>query len=148
MVGRILGEGDIMSLIEKAESVIDEEAAKEAARKLNKGEFDLEDFLTQLKQIKKLGPLENILKLLPGVSKLGLNNINIDPKQIARIEAIILSMTKKERGSPDIIKASRKIRIANGSGTTVQEVNKFLAQYDQMKKMMKMMKNGNMKLPF
>ncbi|HHX16513.1 MAG TPA: signal recognition particle protein [Mollicutes bacterium] len=148
MVGRILGEGDIMSLIEKAESVIDEEAAKEAARKLNKGEFDLEDFLTQLKQIKKLGPLENILKLLPGVSKLGLNNINIDPKQIARIEAIILSMTKKERGSPDIIKASRKIRIANGSGTTVQEVNKLLAQYDQMKKMMKMMKNGNMKLPF
>ncbi|HHT38114.1 MAG TPA: signal recognition particle protein [Mollicutes bacterium] len=148
MVGRILGEGDIMSLIEKAESIIDEEEAKEAAKKLSRGDFNLEDFLGQLKQIKKLGPLENIIKLLPGASKLGLNNINIDPKQLARIEAIILSMTKKERTNPEIIKASRKIRIAKGSGTSVQEVNRLLTQYEQMKKMMKMMKSGNFKLPF
>jgi signal recognition particle subunit SRP54 len=148
MVGRILGEGDLLSLIEKAESVIDEEKAKEAARKLNKGNFDLEDFLEQLKQIKKLGPLENILKLIPGISKLGLNNIRIDPKQMSKTEAIILSMTHKERVNPDILKASRKIRIAKGSGTSVEEVNKLLNQYEQMKKMMKMMKNGNMKLPF
>jgi signal recognition particle subunit SRP54 len=146
MVGRILGEGDLLSLIEKAESVIDEEKAKETARKLNKGNFDLEDFLDSLKQVKKLGPLENVLKLIPGMPKLG--NINIDPKQMSRTEAIILSMTHKERTSPDIIKANRKIRIAKGSGTSVEEVNKLLNQYEQMKKMMKMMKNGNMKLPF
>ncbi len=148
MVGRILGEGDILSLIEKAEEVIDQDEAKEAARKLNKGNFDLEDFLGQLKQIKKLGPLENILKMMPGASKMGLNNINVDPKQLARIEAIILSMTKKERKNPAIIKASRKQRIAMGSGTSVQEVNRLLNQFEQMKKMMKMFKNGNMKLPF
>ena len=102
----------------------------------------------QLKQVKKLGPLENMLKLIPGASKMGLNNITIDPKQIAHIEAIIQSMTIKERQNPDIMKASRKIRIANGSGTSVQEVNKLLNQFDQMKKMMKMMKNGNFKMPF
>ncbi len=148
MVGRILGEGDIMSLIEKAESVIDAEQAKETANKLSKGNFNLEDFLDQLKQIKKLGPLENLIKLIPGASKLGLNNVNIDPKQMSHIEAIILSMTKEERRNPDIIKANRKIRIAKGCGLTVQEVNKLLNQYEQMKKMMKMMKSGNMKLPF
>ena len=148
MVGRILGEGDIQSLIEHAEEVIDEEAAKKAAKRLNSGKFDLEDFLEQLKQVKKLGPLENMLKLIPGASKMGLNNITIDPKQIAHIEAIIQSMTIKERLNPDIIKASRKIRIANGSGTSVQEVNRLLTQFEQMKKMMKQFKNGNMKLPF
>lgn len=148
MVGRILGEGDIQSLIEHAEEVIDEEAAKKAAKRLNSGKFDLEDFLEQLKQVKKLGPLENMLKLIPGASKMGLNNITIDSKQIAHIEAIIQSMTIKERQNPDIIKASRKIRIANGSGTSVQEVNRLLTQFEQMKKMMKQFKNGNMKLPF
>lgn len=148
MVGRILGEGDIQSLIEHAEEVIDEEAAKKAAKRLNSGKFDLEDFLEQLKQVKRLGPLENMLKLIPGASKMGLNNITIDPKQIAHIEAIIQSMTIKERQNPDIIKASRKIRIANGSGTSVQEVNRLLTQFEQMKKMMKQFKNGNMKLPF
>ena len=148
MVGRILGEGDIQSLIEHAEEVIDEQAAKKAAKRLNSGKFDLEDFLEQLKQVKKLGPLENMLKLIPGASKMGLNNITIDPKQIAHIEAIIQSMTIKERQNPDIIKASRKIRIANGSGTSVQEVNRLLNQFEQMKKMMKQFKNGNMKLPF
>ena len=148
MVGRILGEGDIQSLIEHAEEVIDEQAAKKAAKRLNSGKFDLEDFLEHLKQVKKLGPLENMLKLIPGASKMGLNNITIDPKQIAHIEAIIQSMTIKERQNPDIIKASRKIRIANGSGTSVQEVNRLLTQFEQMKKMMKQFKNGNMKLPF
>lgn len=148
MVGRILGEGDIMSLIEHAEEVIDEDLAKDAAKKLSKGKFDLDDFLQQLYQIKKLGPLENMLKLLPGASKMGLNNITIDPKQIAHIEAIIQSMTLKERRNPDIIKASRKQRIAKGSGTSVQEVNRLLNQFEVMKKMMKQFKNGNMKLPF
>ena len=148
MVSRILGNGDIMSIIEKAESVIDEKEAMTTAKKIQAGKMDLEDFLSQLKQIKKLGPLENLLKLLPGARKMGLNNISIDPKQFARLEAIISSMTIKERKNPDIIKSSRKQRIANGSGTSVQEVNKLLNQFDQMKKMMKMMKSGNFKMPF
>lgn len=148
MVSRILGNGDIMSIIEKAESVIDEKEAISTAKKIQAGKMDLEDFLSQLKQIKKLGPLENLLKLLPGARKMGLNNISIDPKQFARLEAIISSMTIKERKHPEIIKASRKQRIANGSGTSVQEVNKLLTQFEQMQKMMKMMKNGNFKMPF
>lgn len=148
MVSRILGNGDIMSIIEKAESVIDEKEAMSTAKKIQAGKMDLEDFLSQLKQIKKLGPLENLLKLLPGARKLGLNNISIDPKQFSSLEAIISSMTPKERKNPDIIKSSRKQRIANGSGTSVQEVNKLLNQFEQMKKMMKMMKSGNFKMPF
>ena len=148
MVGRILGEGDLQALIEHAEEVIDEKEAMEAAKKLNSGKFDLDDFLVQLKAIKKLGPLENMLKLIPGASKMGLNNITIDPKQISHIEAIISSMTKKERKNPDIIKASRKKRIASGSGRSVEEVNRLLNQFENMKKMMKQFKNGNMKLPF
>ena len=148
MVSRILGNGDIMSIIEKAESVIDEKEAISTAKKMQAGKMDLEDFLSQLKQIKKLGPLENLLKLLPGARKMGLNNISIDPKQFARLEAIISSMTIKERKNPDIIKSSRKQRIRHGSGTSVKEVNKLLNQFDQMKKMMKMMKNGNFKMPF
>ena len=145
---RILGYGDILSIAEKASSVIDEEEAKNVAKKMKKGNFDLEDFLSQLKQIKKLGPLENILKLLPGARKMGLNNISIDPKIMARIEAIILSMTPYERTHPEVLKATRKQRIANGSGTSVQEVNKLLNQFEDMKKMMKQLSNGNMKMPF
>lgn len=145
---RILGYGDILSIAEKASSVIDEEEAKIAAKKMKKGNFDLEDFLSQLKQIKKLGPLENILKLLPGARKMGLNNISIDPKVMARIEAIILSMTPYERTHPEVLKASRKQRIAKGSGASVQEVNKLLTQFEEMKKMMKQLSNGNMKMPF
>jgi len=148
MAGRILGMGDIISLVEKVQSEIDEKEAEKAAKKMQSGKFDLEDFLSQMKQIKKLGPLENILKLLPGASKMGLNNVTIDPKQMAHIEAIILSMTPKERRNPDIIKASRKTRIAKGCGLSVQEVNKLLTQFDQMKKMMKQFTNGNLKLPF
>lgn len=145
---RILGMGDIMSMIEKVESTISEDEAKELANKMNKGKFDLEDFLTQLKQIRKLGPLENLIKLIPGASKMGLNNVNIDPKQISHIEAIILSMTPAERKNPDILKASRKIRIAKGSGRSVEEINRLLKQFEQMKTMMKQLKNGNLKLPF
>lgn len=145
---RILGYGDILSIAEKASSVIDEEEAKKTAKKMKKGNFDLEDFLSQLKQIKKLGPLENMLKLLPGARKMGLNNISIDPKIMARIEAIILSMTLEERRNPDILKASRKIRIAKGSGTSVEEVNRLLKQFEEMKKMMRSFANGNMKMPF
>ena len=148
MAGRILGMGDIISLVEKATENIDEKEAEKTAKRMQEGKFDLEDFLSTMKQMKKLGPLENLLKLVPGASKMGLNNIKIDPKQMAHIEAIVLSMTPKERRNPDIIKASRKTRIAQGSGTSVQEVNKLLTQFEQMKKMMKQMSNGNMKLPF
>ena len=115
---------------------------------MQSGKYDLEDFLKQMKQIKKLGPLENLIKLIPGASKMGLNNINIDPKQMAHIEAIILSMTHAEIRNPDIIKASRKTRIAKGCGLSVQEVNKLLTQFDQMKKMMKQFTNGKFKMPF
>ena len=135
---RILGYGDILSIAEKASSVIDEEEARNAAKKMKKGNFDLEDFLNQLNQIKKLGPLENLLKLLPGAKKMGLNNVNIDPKIMKRTEAIVLSMTLEERRDPSILKASRKKRIADGSGTTVTDVNKLLNQFEEMKKMMKM----------
>ena len=148
MVDRILGMGDILSLVEKVESVIDEEEAEKTYKKMKKGNFDLEDFLAQFKQIKKLGSIEGLLKLIPGAKKMGLNNVNIDPKDIARIEAIILSMTIEERRKPEIIKASRKIRIANGSGTSVQEVNKLLTQFEESKKMMKMFSNGSFKMPF
>lgn len=148
MVSRILGNGDIMSIIEKAESVIDEKEELSTVKKIQAGKMDLEDFLSQLKQIKRLGPLENLLKLLPGARKMGLNNISIDQKQFSKIEAIIQSMTPKERRNPSIIKASRKQRIAKGSASTVQDVNKLLNQFEQMQKMMKMMKNGNFKMPF
>lgn len=148
MAGRILGMGDIVSLVEKATDAIDEKEAEKTANKMMAGKFDLEDFLSTMKQIKKLGPLENLLKLIPGAKKMGLNNVKVDPKQMAHVEAIVLSMTPKERKHPEIIKASRKTRIAAGSGTSVQEVNKLLQQFDQMKKMMKQMTNGNMKLPF
>ena len=148
MASRILGMGDILSIVEQVQSEIDEKEAEKTAKKMMKGNFDLEDFLNQLNQIKKLGPLENLLKLLPGAKKMGLNNVNIDPKIMKRTEAIVLSMTLEERRDPSILKASRKMRIADGSGTTVTDVNKLLNQFEEMKKMMKMMGNGNFKMPF
>ena len=148
MATRILGMGDLLSMIEKVEDVIDQDEALKAAKKMQKGNFDLEDFLSQLKQIKKLGPLENLIKMIPGASKLGLKDVKIDPKEMAHLEAIILSMTPQERRNPDIIKASRKIRIAKGSGRSVEEVNRLLKQFEQMKIMMKQFKNGNFKFPF
>ena len=148
MASRILGMGDLMSIVEKAESVIDEKEAMDAAKKMKAGKFDLEDFLSTFKQIKKLGPLENLIKLVPGAKKMGLNNVKIDPKDMAHIEAIILSMTPYERRHPEVLKMTRKMRIAKGSGRSVEEVNRLLKQFEEMKKMMKMMKNGNMKMPF
>ena len=112
MANRIIGMGDVISLVEKVQNEIDEKEAEKLAKKMKKGNFDLEDFLSQLNQIKKLGPLENLIKLIPGAKKMGLNNVNIDPKQMKHIEAIILSMTKEERQNPNILKASRKQRIA------------------------------------
>ena len=148
MASRIIGMGDVLSLVEKVSSEIDEKDAEDLVKKMTKGSFDLEDFLKQIKQIKKLGPLENIIKLLPGAKKMGLNNVKVDPKKMSHIEAIVLSMTPYERKHPEILKASRKQRIAKGSGTTVTEVNQLLKQFEEMKKMMKMMNNGNFKLPF
>ena len=148
MAERILDMGDILSIAEKVEGIIDEDEAKDLAKKMQKGKYDLEDFLTNLKQIKKLGPLENILKMLPGARKMGLNNVSIDPKDFAHIEAIVLSMTPYERRHPEVLKNSRKLRISKGSGRSVEEINRLLKQFEEMKTMMKQISNGNMKLPF
>jgi signal recognition particle subunit SRP54 len=146
MAERILDMGDILSIAEKVESVIDEEEAKYSAKRMQSGKFDLEDFLGTMKQIKKLGPLEKIIKMLPQARSMGLNNVSINPKDMAHIEAIITSMTPQERRHPEILKASRKQRIAKGSGRSVEEVNRLLNQFEQMKTMMKQMSNG--KMPF
>ncbi len=148
MAERILDMGDILGIAEKVENLISEDDAKSQMSKMKKGNYDLEDFLMNLRQIKKLGPLENILKMLPGARKMGLNDISINPKDMAHIEAIISSMTKQERRHPEILKASRKQRIAKGSGRSVEEVNRLLRQFESMKTMMKQVSNGNMKLPF
>ncbi len=147
MAERILGMGDILSIAEKVEGVIDEEEVKDQAKKLQSGKYDLEDFLTNLKQIKKLGPLENLLKLVPGARNMGLNDVKLDPKQMAHVEAIILSMTPYERKNPDCLKYTRKLRISKGCGRSVEEINRLLKQFEEMKKMMKQFKNGNMKFP-
>ena len=144
MAERILDMGDILSIAEKVESVISEEDAKYSAKRMQSGKFDLEDFLSTMKQIKKLGPLEKIIGMLPQARKMGLNNISINPKDMAHIEAIILSMTPKERRNPDILKATRKQRIAKGSGRSVEEVNRLLKQFEEMKTMMKQMSSGRM----
>ncbi len=148
MADRILDMGDILEIVSKVEDVIDEDEAKRQAIKMKKGTFDLDDFLQTLAQIKKLGPLENILKMLPQARKMGLNNISIDPKEFAHIEAIIQSMTMYERRHPEILKATRKQRIAKGSGRSVEEVNRLLKQFETMKEMMKKINNGNLKMPF
>ncbi|AGT31512.1 signal recognition particle protein Srp54 [Geobacillus genomosp. 3] len=142
MASRILGMGDVLTLIEKAQAAVDEEKAKELEQKMRTATFTFDDFLEQLGQVRKLGPLDEILKMLPGANKIkGLSNVQVDEKQIARVEAIIRSMTKEEKMHPEIINGSRKKRIAKGSGTTVQDVNRLLKQFDDMKKMMKMMTN-------
>lgn len=148
MANRILDMGDILSIAEKAEGLMSEDETKNLSKKMLKGKYDFEDFLNTMKQIKKLGPLENLLKLIPGARKMGLNNVSIDPKEMAHVEAIILSMTPYERKHPEVLKAQRKIRIANGSGMKVEDVNRLINQFEQMKKMMKSMSNGNMKMPF
>ena len=148
MAERILDMGDIMGIAEKVENIISEDEAKKEAERMMSGKYDLEDFLNNLKQIRKLGPLENIIKMLPQARKMGLNNVSIDPKQMGHVEAIILSMTPYERKHPEVLKNSRKLRISKGSGRPVEEINRLLNQFEEMKKMMKMMKNGNLKLPF
>ena len=155
MASRILGMGDILSLIEKAEASFDEKNAKEMERKFREQTFTLDDFLMQMHQLKKMGSIEQLLSMMPGVKAGALKDAQIDEGQMAKIEAIILSMTKAERTRPEIINGSRRKRIANGSGTTVEDVNKLLRQFEQMKKTMKQFSNmgkrrmfGGMKLPF
>ena len=148
MAERILDMGDVLSIAEKVEGIISEEDAEAQAKRMMSGKYDLEDFLTNMKQIKKLGPLENILKMLPQARKMGINNVSIDPKDMAHIEAIVLSMTPYERKHPECLKASRKQRISKGCGRDVAEINRLLNQFEQMKKMMKQMSSGNFKMPF
>ena len=137
MASRILGMGDVLSLIEKAEAAYDAKTAAEMEKKLREQTFTLEDFLLQLRQLKKMGNLEQILGMMPGVNASALKDANIDEKQTAKTEAIVLSMTKRERMDPSVIGGSRRRRIAKGSGTTVEDVNRLLKQFDQMKKLMK-----------
>jgi signal recognition particle subunit SRP54 len=140
MASRILGMGDMLSLIEKAQENVDEEKAKELEEKFRTQSFTFDDFIEQLNQVKKMGPLEDIIKMLPGAGKIkGLENAKVDEKQMGRVEAIIYAMTPQEKTTPDIISSSRKKRIAKGSGTTIQDVNRLLKQFEDMKKMMKQM---------
>ncbi len=156
MASRILGMGDILSLIEKAEAAFDEKNAREMEQKLRQQTFTLDDFLMQMRQLKKMGNIENLIGMLPGVKPGALKDAKVDEKQMARTEAIILSMTKAERTRPEIINGSRRKRIAQGSGTTVEDINKLLKQFDQMRKMMKQLGGGlgkrrglaGLKLPF
>ncbi|MED4966638.1 signal recognition particle protein [Heyndrickxia coagulans] len=146
MASRILGMGDILSLIEKAQETVDEEKARALEKKMRDQSFTFEDFLEQLGQVRKMGPLGDILKMIPGANRMkGMDNLQIDEKQIAHVEAIIQSMTKQEKIRPDIINASRKKRIAKGSGRPVQEVNRLLKQFEEMKKMMKQLQGMNQK---
>ncbi|MGL6100087.1 MAG: signal recognition particle protein, partial [Fusobacteriaceae bacterium] len=142
LASRILGMGDVVSLVEKAQEAIDEDEAKSLEEKIRTQKFDLEDFRKQLQAIKKLGPLKNIMKMIPGVGDIG--DLAPAEKEMKKVEAIIQSMTKQERKNPEILKASRKIRIAKGSGTDVSDINKLLKQFEQMKSMMKMFAGGKM----
>jgi signal recognition particle subunit SRP54 len=156
MASRILGMGDVLSLIEKAQASIDEKKALELEKKIRTAQFTFDDFLDQLEQMKNIGPLDQILGMMPGVNSKALKGLDVNDKEIVRIEAIIKSMTKKERDNPDIIDSSRRKRIALGSGTNVQDVNKLLKQFKETKKMMKkftdmektMKKKGKFGFPF
>lgn len=155
MASRILGMGDVLSLIEKAQSAIDEKKAKELEKKIRSQQFTFEDFLDQLQQMKKMGPLSQIMDMIPGINANKLKGLEIDDREIVKVEAIIRSMTKKERLDPSILNGSRRRRIALGSGTTIQDVNKVIKNFEQMRKMMKQfadmekdIKKGKRKLPF
>lgn len=138
MASRILGMGDMLTLIEKAQAGIDAEKAKEMERKMRTAEFTFDDFLDQMEQVKKLGPLDQILDMLPGANKMkGMKDLKVDDRQMARIAAIVKSMTKEERQNPDLLSPSRRKRLAAGSGNSVQDVNRFIKQFDDMRKMMK-----------
>jgi signal recognition particle subunit SRP54 len=148
MAGRILQQGDILSLVERAQEQVDEEESKRLARKAtSKRGMDLDDFLTAMRQMQKLGPLKNVLGMLPGVNAAMLKGANLDEKRLKHVEAIVLSMTKRERSDPDVMNGSRRARVARGSGRTVQEVNQLLAQFKQMQKFMKVAGKPGMKLP-
>lgn len=140
MTSRILGMGDMLSIIEKAEEAFDEEEALKLEKKLRKQEFDLDDYLAQLRQMKKMGSFSSILKMIPGMNKFG--DIKIDDNEFVKIEAIICSMTKQEKKNTKILNGSRRQRIAKGSGTTVQDINKFISSFEMTQKLMKQMKNG------
>jgi len=149
MAQRILGMGDVLSLIEKAEKEMDTSDAEELERKMRQNQFTLEDFLKQLKQVRRMGPLTSVLGMMPGMGKAmkDLKGANVDDRELDRLEAIILSMTPAERANPDVIRGSRRRRIAAGSGTNVQAVKQLTKQFDQMRKMMKMMASGKMPNP-
>ena len=141
MAGRILQQGDVVGLVEKAQEAFDEDETKRLEKKIaREGKFDLEDFLSMMRQMQKMGPMSGLLKMIPGVNQKALKNVNVDDKQLKHVEAIILSMTAKERAKPDVLNGSRRSRIAKGSGRTVQEVNRLVEQFKQMQKMMKQMK--------
>jgi signal recognition particle subunit SRP54 len=144
MAQRILGMGDVLSFIERAEQQVDEDEAKELERKLRKNQFTLEDFLDQLKKIRRMGPLTSLLGMIPGLAGHQLSKMNVDEKELDRVEAIVLSMTPYERRHPELIKGSRRLRIAKGSGTTVQQVNQLVKQFDQMRKLMRGIQQGKM----
>ena len=145
MANRILGMGDVLSLIEKAEEQVTEEEAEELQRKMEQGQFTLEDFLKQMRQVRKMGPIGNLLGMMPGMGAMKkMKDVEVDDSELDRVEAIILSMTPHERAMPQIIKGSRRRRIAEGSGTKIQQVNNLVKQFDQMKKLMKHMANGQM----
>jgi signal recognition particle subunit SRP54 len=144
MAQRILGMGDVLSLIEKAESQFDQADALELERKLRRNEFGLDDFLSQLRMIRRMGPLTSLLGMIPGVSGAQLQNAQVDERELDRIQAIILAMTPEERRRPELIKGSRRLRIARGSGTNVQHVNRLVKQFEQMRKLMRGVGRGKM----
>ena len=157
MASRILGMGDVLTLIEKAQEAFDEKKALEMEKKLRAQQFTLEDFLEQMQELKKMGPLDQLIEMLPGVSPKLKGNIKVDESKLKKMEAIIRSMTIKERMDPSIINASRRKRIAAGSGTTIQDVNRLLKDFEEMKKMIKTFENmgkrgkknlGKLKIPF
>jgi signal recognition particle subunit SRP54 len=148
VASRILGMGDVLSLVEKAERAMDEDKAREAAERMMRAEFSLDDFLVQLREVRKLGPLQDILAMLPGAAgAAGLKDLQVDDHQLVRTEAMVLSMTSEERQNPAIIDGSRRARIARGSGVTVGDVNALLKQFDGVKKMMKRFAGGKVRLP-
>jgi signal recognition particle subunit SRP54 len=144
MAQRILGMGDVLSLIEKTQAQFDEDEAAELERKLRRNEFTLEDFLAQLQQVRKMGPLQSILGMMPGFAGQQLKGMKVDEKELDRVEAIIRSMTPTERRTPTLTKGSRRLRIARGSGTSVQQVNQLVKQFDQMRKVMRQISGGKM----
>ena len=156
MASRILGMGDVLSLIEKAQETVDEKQALEMQKKIVNQQFTLDDFLSQMQQVKKMGPIKDILKMVPGMDSNKLDDIEIDESEVAHTEAIIQSMTLGERKNPSIINSSRKKRIAKGSGSSIQDINKLLSSFEQARKMMKQFgdmqqkgfKKGKMKIPF